>query len=130
MAQTLLGPPRRETGASDAGVAVVTVSPEIQHLLLIAGPVAVAISIIAVIISMRSARNIRLAVVLLTLAAFHTLVTWVLVPIPFGNSACRIPMMGPEVYELISQCEGPIWWVAPFILWLAVVLWLAVRDEA
>ncbi len=107
-----------------------TVSPEIQHILLLAGPVAVAISIIAVLISMRSARNTPLAVVLLSLAAFHTFVTWVLVPTPFGNSACRSPMIGPEVFELISQCEGPIWWVAPIILWTAMGLWLAWRGRA
>lgn len=106
-----------------------TVSPEIQFILLLAGPVAVAISIIAVFISMRSARNTTLAVALLSLAAFHTFVTWVLVPTPFGNLACRYPTVWPDLYELISQCDGPIWWVAPIVLWTVVVLWLGLPDE-
>ena len=106
-----------------------TVSPEIQHILLLAGPVAVAISIIAVVISIRSARNMLLAVVLLSLASLYTAVTWVLVPAPFGDPGCRVPMPPlRHVFEFISQCEGPIWWVAPIILWLAVLTWLAWRD--
>ncbi len=126
----MLGPCGRKAREGHAGVAILTVSPEIQYILLLAGPVAVAISIIAVIISMRSARNTTLAVVLLSLAAFQTLVTWMLVPAPFGNSACRYPSVWLEVHELISQCDGPIWWVAPIVLWTVVLLWLALRSEA
>lgn len=106
-----------------------TVSPEIQHILLLAGPVAVAISIVAVFISMRSARNMPLAVALLSLAAFHILVTLVLVPAPFGNAACRFPSTSPQLIELIARCEGPIWWVAPIILWTALLFWVEWRAR-
>jgi hypothetical protein len=107
----------------------VTVSPEIQHILLLTRPVAVAISIVAVLISMRSARNTPFAVVLLTLAGLHAVVTWVLVPTPFGDSACRLPMRPlRHAFEFIAQCGGPVWWVAPVVLSTAVLIWLAWRD--
>jgi hypothetical protein len=109
----------------------VTVSAEIQHILLLAGPVAMAISIIAVLISMRSARNTLLAVVLLSISASYTFVTRFLVPTPFGDAACRIPGRSfPHPLEFIAQCDGPIWWVAPIVMWTAVVLWVAWRDRA
>jgi hypothetical protein len=107
-----------------------TVSSEIQSILLLVVPVAVAVSIIAVVISRRSAQNMGLAVVLLTFAFFHFFITATFVPTPFGNAACRFPTIGgPGLYEFILSCDGPIWWIAPIVLGLVVAIWVLRRGE-